>query len=172
MSDGGTLAQWATVVGTLGGAALGFAASFFTALYNRKSESKEQKEGRDRNRFERIYELLIVVSQDNGKLFTEAVNSVHYARRPIPQEPEGIPPQVELEMLVSLYFKDLVPLKDELVLAIHNFGKEYVEALNTDYRNRELQEKQKVSGKLWDLSADVKTEIDRVKLAIADLVKS
>lgn len=172
MSDSGTVAQWVTIAGTLGGAALGFAASFFTALYNRRSESKEQKEGRDRNRLERTYELLIVLSQENGQKFIEAVNSVHYARRPVPSETEGIPPLVELEMLTSLYFKDLNPLKDNIVRATHEFAKEYVEAMNTDYRNKDLKEKQKTAGKLWDLSEVVKTEIDQFKLAIADLVKS
>jgi hypothetical protein len=172
MSDGGTVAQWVTIAGTLGGAALGFAASFFTAWYSRRSESKEQREDRDRKRLERIYEVLIILSQENGQKFIEAVNSVHYARRPVPSETEGIPPLVELEMLTSLYFKDLVPLKDQIVGATHEFTKEYVEALNTDYRNKELKEKQKTAGKLWDLSESVKIEIDQFKLAIAELVKS
>ncbi|MCA0914696.1 hypothetical protein [Marinobacter nauticus] len=172
MSDGGTFAQWVTIAGTLGGAALGFLASFFTTWYSRRSESREQREERDRKRLEKIYELLVVLSQENGQKFIEAVNCIHYARRPVPSETEGIPPLVELEMLTSLYFKNLVPLKDNIVGATHEFTKEYVDALNTDYRSKELKEKQKVSGKLFNLSESVKKEIDQFKIAIAELVKS
>ncbi|MBW3225139.1 hypothetical protein SAMN04487880_1450 [Marinobacter sp. es.042] len=172
MSDGGTFAQWVTIAGTLGGATLGFAASFFTTWYSRRSESREQREERDRKRLEKIYELLVVLSQENGQKFMEAVNYIHYARRPLPSETEGIPPLVELEMLTSLYFKNLVPLKNNIVGATHEFSKEYVDALNTDYRSKDLKEKQKVSGELFNLSESLKKEIDQFKVAIAELVKS
>ena len=104
MSDEVNITQWVPVIGTLGGALLGFFASFLTALFTKSRESKEQREERDRRRIERIYELLIVVSQQNGQHLGNVINRIHFARPIKPDERKGIPPLVELEMFVSLYF--------------------------------------------------------------------
>jgi hypothetical protein len=172
VSEETNISQWAPVLGTLGGAILGFLASFLTAIFSKSRESKEQREERDRRRIERIYELLIFIAQENVENLGSAINWIHYARPISDKTGKGIPPLVELEMLVSLYFGELESHRKNLMGAIQKFGKRYFEIRSEDFRAKDKPYKQEIAGEFVTMQSSVETQIAAFKSKVSEIVKS
>ena len=172
MSEEVNTIQWVPVIGTLGGALLGFLASFLTAFFTKSRESKEQREERDRRRIERIYELLIIVSHQNGQHLGNAINWIHNARPISHDENKGIPPLVELEMLVSLYFSELENTRQRLMEAIQRFGMFYLQIQHKDFHRKDKVHQQKIADKFSTMNEDINNRIQDFKERLSEMAKS
>lgn len=171
MSDETNISQWIPVLGTLGGALLGFFASFFTALFTKSREAKQQREERNRQRIERIYELLIVITRENRKMFVDVIKWVDWAK-PIKLETyEGIPPLIELEMLVSLYFNELESQRQRLMSSVQEFGGRFINVQSEDFRPKDKTYKQQVAGEFFVMNRKVNNEIEAFKSMVSEIVK-
>lgn len=149
MAEPSSISNWIPVIGTLSGAAIGLLASFLIAYFNKSSDERKAKSDRDRSRIEKIYEILISIKMERGKDFGRILNWIHHAVPIASDEESGMPPIVQLNMLINLYFPDLKPEQKKLMDAIHQYGKASLEARRTDYRKSELAEKQNISGVLY-----------------------
>jgi hypothetical protein len=163
-------ALWIPVIGTLGGALVGLAASSLIAYFNRSSEAKKSKDERDRSRLERMYELLIIIKMERQNELGEAINWIHNEKLIMEKEVRGIPPLIELEMLVRLYFPVLETQREKLMGAIHRHGKEFFDVRDVDYRKKEEKEKQSATSVLVELSRDIDKEVTNMQSAIAKVI--
>ena len=68
------------VVGTLGGAVVGFLASFVNAWFNQRKAEISGKESRERQRLEEIYRALIDIQRDYQKILGQIIEKVHYEK--------------------------------------------------------------------------------------------
>jgi hypothetical protein len=83
-----------------------------------------------------------------------------------------MPPIVELDMLINLYFPDLKSEQKKLMDAIHKYGKSSLEARHTDYKKSTLAEKQNMSGALYNMQNTIESEIKSMQACLAKRVKS
>lgn len=58
------MSKWIPVVGTLGGAIVGFLSSFVTTRFNQRKGEISAKESRERQRLEEIYRTLFDIRRD------------------------------------------------------------------------------------------------------------
>ena len=122
-----SITQWIPIVGTLLGAGIGFAASFFTTKFNKDKDERLSRESRDRDRVEKIYQLLVTINAENGTRMAMALNSIHHAKPILQKDTENFPPLLELEMLINLYFPSMEIQRQSLITEIQSFGAKYVE---------------------------------------------
>jgi hypothetical protein len=161
------ITQWIPVVGTLLGTSIGFAASFFTSRYNKVKDEVSSRENRDRERVEKIYQLLVKINSERAQEMGEAINSIHHATPIKDKDLQGFPPLLELEMLIKLYLPSLESQRLELIVIVQTFGKKYFEFRFKDYKKESLEKRQKDSGVLVNLSLKID---DQVKLMQKNLV--
>lgn len=167
-----TLSPWIPVIGTLLGALVGLGASFFIAAFNKKTQELSAKDDRNRKRIERIYELLITIKMDYGRNLGEIINWIHYG---IPIQEKGIkevPPLVELEMHINLYFPELKETHKEFVAHIHAFGKIFMESRFLDHKNLPLTKKQSETEKFIASSEVIESKVAAYQEKIAGIVKT
>lgn len=172
MPEASSINNWIPVIGTLSGAAIGLLASFLIAYFNKSSDERKAKSDRDRSRIEKIYELLISIKMERGKDFGRVLNWIHHTVPIANDEVSDIPPIVELDMLINLYFPDLKTEQEKLMGAIHKYGKSSLEARQTDYRKKTLAEKQSASGTLLNMQGSIENEIKSMQECLAKRVKA
>jgi hypothetical protein len=132
-----TLSPWIPLIGTLLGALFDLGASFFIATFNKNAQELSAKNERNRKRIERIYELLITIRMECGKNSVKFLTG--FITEPIPEkEIKEIPPLVELEMLVNLYFPERKEMHKEFLFHMHNFWKMFMESRFLNYKNEPL----------------------------------
>ncbi len=143
-----TVSPWIPVVGTLGGAVIGFATSFATSWWNaKKTETKESK-NRKREILEDIYKTLIIIRSDYQGISGSCLNKTHHNIAVVPPKHEGIAPIIKAEMLIKLYGKELSDSWDQFTKLKDSFGETYAEAITTNYQSKPLKEKQELSSKI------------------------
>jgi hypothetical protein len=143
-----TVSPWIPVVGTLGGAIIGFATSFATSWWNtQKTDTKEAK-SRKRGILEDIYKILIIIRSDYQGISGSCLNKIHHDISVVPPKHEGIAPIIKAEMLIKLYGKELSNSWDQFTKLKDSFGESYAEVITTNYQSMPLKEKQELSAKV------------------------
>ena len=133
------------VIGTLGGAIIGFATSFVTSWWiAKKTESREFK-NRTRQTLEETYKTLIIIRSEYQQNIGMCINKIHNNVSINPIQHTGTPPIIKAEMLIKLYGKDLRDLWGEFAKRKDDFGRMYANILTTNYQSKELKEKQKIT---------------------------
>lgn len=163
---------WIPVIGTLLGALVGLGASFFIATFNRNAQEVSAKNERNRKRVERIYELLITIRIRYGKNLGEIINWIHHGV-PVPEtEIKEIPPLVELEMLINLYFPELKETHKEFISHIHAFGKIFMESRFLNHKNEPLPKKQSETQKFINASGIIELKVAAYLEKISAIVRA
>jgi hypothetical protein len=161
------------VIGTLGGALLGFVAMFTTALFKQRSEHNKAEQDRTRARLERIYELLIIINQEMGTALAQALSAVKNSRPMEPRERRvGPAPLIELEMLISLYFSDLGNERKKLLEGVGAFEMKRYSILHADFRKEPSATKDSFTKLFVHLNADVRESIEDLKQSVVKRVVS
>lgn len=164
--------QWIPVIGTLLGASIGFAASFFNSKFSKDKDEALSRENRDRERVEKIYRLLVTINSERGQEMSEAVNSIHNAIPIKDKDLQEFPPLLELEMLIKLYLSSLEPQRLLLVEYVQNFSVKYFEFRFKDYKKESLEKRQKDSGVLVNLSSKIDSQVKLMQKSLVDHVKA
>jgi hypothetical protein len=164
--------RWIPVVGTLGGATLGFLASFLTTWFNNREINCRSKDDRIRNRLESIYELLIEIERDYSSLMMKAILCVHSGEKITVDKNDGIPPLIKLEMMVSLYFPEFREEWESLESAKNLFGKELGNLIRISTENRQLSERQKLAGDFAALRQNIDNRIIDFKQTIVRTIQA
>jgi hypothetical protein len=165
------MSKWIPVVGTLGGAALGFLASFVTAWFNQRKVEISGKEGRERLRLEEIYRALIDIQRDYQKILGQIIEKVHYEKPFDVKSDTDIPPITRLEMLVSLYFPELKDMHNNFVTAKNNFGEEYGQVIRGIFKAETSETKQLLCGKFLTLYKHIDDQLTSIQHRIQQLIK-
>ena len=167
-----TLSPWIPVISTLLGALFGLGASFFIAKFNKNAQELSAKNERNRKRIEKIYELLITIKMEYGKNLGEILSWIHYGT-PIPEkEIKEIPPLVELEMLINLYFPELKETHKEFLSHIHGFGKIFMESRFLSYKNEPLAKNNQSLKKFIISSGVIESKVAAYQKKIAEMVNA
>lgn len=114
--------QWIPVLGVLLGASIGFLASFLSATYTKKKDAELACDERNRNRIERIFQLLIILRSQNMELLGSAISYIKHSQDFTTQKIEKFPPIFELEMLIDLYLPSLNTFKNDYVEQLRAFN--------------------------------------------------
>lgn len=165
------LVKWIPVVGTLGGATLGFSASFLTTWFNNREINFRSKDDRNRNRLESIYELLIEIQRDYNSLMMKAIAYAHGGEKIVFDKNEKIPHSIKLEMIISLYFPAFRKQWESLESAKNSFGAELASLMLSPTTNLQLAERQELAGKFVVLEHKVNRSIIEFKQAIVSSIK-
>ena len=83
-----------------------------------------------------------------------------------------LPPIIELEMLVSLYFPELESKRAELLNVVQKFGEKWFEFRFKDYGKESLPTKQKDSSILVTLHGQVRSHIEEIQKLLVDHVEA
>ena len=173
MESSSVVNQWIPVMGTLGGALLGFVAMFATAVFKQRSEHSKAEQDRTRARLERIYELLIVVNQEMGTSLAQALSAVNDSRPMEPRERRvGPAPLIELEMLINLYFSDLGSKRKKLLESVSAFEMKRYSILHTNFKKGSSETKDSLTKLFVHLNADVRESIEGLKRSVVNRVIS
>lgn len=159
------------VLGTLGGATLGFLASSLTTWFNNREIKFRGKDDRTRNRLESIYELLVKIQRDYISLMGKAIAYAHGGEKIVFDGNEEIPSLIKLEMMVSLYFPEFKEKMKLLEIAKNLFGKELASLMLGSTKNLPLVEKQELAGKFVVLQSKVDKSIIGFQKAIVSSIK-
>ncbi|XGV96055.1 MAG: hypothetical protein ACAF41_25370 [Leptolyngbya sp. BL-A-14] len=159
------------VLGTLGGATLGFLASSLTTWFNNREIKFRSKDDRTRNRLESIYEILVKIQQDYISLMLKAIAYIHGGEKIAFDKNEEIPSSIKLEMMISLYFPEFKEKMKPLEIAKDLFGKELASLMLGSTENLRLSEKQELAGKFVVLQSKVDKSIIEFQKAIISSIK-
>lgn len=161
--DISNVALWIPMVSTIVGASIAFITAFITARYNKKEDAKTALDSRQRERIERIYNLLVIVRNENIAEFAKMINHIHHNKEIKIDDTSEIPPLIELEMLIKLYFPSLEAYRKELQSVIQGFHKKALEFRGKDYLNENLVMKQNDASFLLKLQTNVIENIDNMQ---------
>lgn len=133
------ISKWIPVIGTLLGAIIAFLGFFSIAVYNQHKAEKIAKENRRRERLEVLFKSLIIVdSQYRG--FAISLSSGLFPEF----EKKEIPPLLEIEMMINLYFNELKDAFDEFDVERRTFGKLFSKITSQEFQTFSAQEKKQI----------------------------
>lgn len=167
-----TITPWLPFIGTVIGAGIAFLATYANARYNKNKELEIAKANRNRGRIERIYKLLVTIGSESSHELKEALMHIRSGTPFTEKTSPELPPLIELEMLVSLYFPDLEAKRIELVKVVQEFGEKYFEFRFKDYRNESLPTKQEDSGALVALHGQVRSHVEEMSKLLVEHVEA
>ena len=159
------------LISTLVGASIAFCASYFNTKLTKDRESEVALETRKRARIERIYRLLVQINNELLSDMSQCMNHIHYQKKFGEKVVPELPPAIELEMLVNLYFPELAEIHERLLTAINLFTKKILEFRFQDYSSAAKNKKQHDCKELLDLSATVTDSVKNIQLKLKELVK-
>ncbi|MDC2891232.1 hypothetical protein [Psychrosphaera algicola] len=166
-----TISPWIPVVGTLGGALIGFATSFATSWWNAKKTETKEANNRKRETLEDIYKTLIIIRSDYQGISGMCLNKIHHDIAIVPQKYEGIAPIIKAEMLIKLYGKELSDSWDLFSKFKYSFGESYAEVITTNYKTKSLKEKQELSSKVLLKIKKMDDSIDVMQTKIVSVIE-
>jgi hypothetical protein len=165
------MSKWIPVVGTLGGAILGFLASFVTSWFNQRKAEISGYESRERQRLEEIYRTLFDITRDYQIILGQVIEKIHY-EKPFETKPDtNIPPIIKLEMLVDLYFPELKDVHNDFVAAKNKFGEEYAQVISRSFKAETSETKQRLCGKFATLYKHIDDRLTAIQHRIQQVIK-
>ena len=170
-SSPSVISQLLPVVGTLLGATIGFVSGVFNLKLTNKNRERTERESRERDRLESLYETLIEVRRDYQGILGQMIAKVHFNTLSAPKEYSGIPPLIKLDMLIHMYFPDFVESHKKFVLVAEPFGVKWAENISTSYSNDSVQLKQNICKEYTKLFKDLNSEISSLQQQLAAIAK-
>ena len=173
MGDETSVVNWVPVIGTLAGASIGFLASFGTAYFIDKRKIKNETVARQRERLEELYKTLVAVKNDYNNYQFEIIKKVHHDLPFTPfEKKEELTPLVQLEMIVNLYFPELVNSHNKLEKSKNEFSKLLGKAITEDFSSYDLKQKQEFCGEVLVQYGVIDERIKSLQVKIAQIIKA
>lgn len=139
--------SWMPVLGTLLGATLGFAASFVVAWFNQRKSELTAKSDRRRTRLEELYRTLVEIRKDYQGTLHQIFAKVHDNTPIAASTHVGVPPIINVDMLVKLYFPELADCFNKFDVAKNVFGSQLADAIVVNTTSLLKKEKQVICSK-------------------------
>ncbi len=163
---------WLPVVGTLLGAAVGFAASFAVAWFNQQKSELASKGDRQRVRLEELYRTLVEIRKDYQSMLSQIFSKVHDNTAIVAPSYSNLPPIINAEMLVKLYFPLLIPFFVRFEEAKDAFGSKFADAIVSNTSSLPLKEKQKICGDVMASFQVIDTSITNFQSEISRIIQA
>ena len=159
------LLQWMPVIGTLSGAIVALIATFGAAYFNHNKVGSAAKEQRQRERLECIYHSLISIKELYLSQLNKIMSMIDGVETSVLSEPstKGIPPILQLEMYINLYFPELKNEHIEFSKARDIFASLMVKTLTGELRTMTPRARQAFRSELIDASELVDDKINKIR---------
>lgn len=161
------VSQWLPVVGTLLGATIGFVGGLFNLRLTNKNRESAERESRERDRLERLYETLIEIRIDYQGTLGQMISKVHFDTPAILKEQSGIPPLIKLDMMIHMYFPDLVEAHKKFVSVAEPFGASLAVNISTSFFGEPIKVKQRICGEYTNHFKGIDDEISNLQQRLA-----
>jgi hypothetical protein len=158
---------WLPVIGTLLGAIVGFAASFLVAWFNQRKSEEIARGDRRRVRLEELYRTLIEIRKDYQATLSQAFSKVHSNTPMSTTSYTSIPPIINAEMLVNLYFPELITCFKHFEAVKNAFGSQLADAIIVNTSSLSLDKKQKLCGSFLDSFQKIDASITAFQVEIS-----
>lgn len=166
------ISQWLPVVGTLLGATIGFVGGLLNSWFTQRSKESTEKEGRERNRLEKLYETLIEIRMNYQGLLGDMINKVQFGTQGVVKAPSGIPPLIKLDMVIHMYFSSLNDAYKQFLAVKDRAGDAWGKNLMTSFANEPLQVKQRICSEYMTLFKELDDEISNLQQMLAAMSKA
>ena len=166
------ISQWLPVVGTLLGATIGFVGGLFNLRLINKNKESAERENRERDRLERLYETLIEIRIYYQGTLGQMISKVHFNTPGTPKEYPGIPPLIKLDMVIHMYFQGLVEAHKKFVSVAEPFGAKWAENISTSFSGEPIEVKQRICGEYAKLYREIDGEISNLQKRLAGMAKA
>lgn len=158
--------QWMPVIGTLSGAIVALIATFGAAYFNHNKVGDAAKEQRQRERLECIYHSLISIKELYLSQLNKIMSMIDGVEPSGPNEligTKGIPPILQLEMYINLYFPELKNEHIAFSKARDTFASLMVKTLTGELRTMTPQARQAFRSELIDASELIDDKINKIR---------
>lgn len=166
------LSQWLPVVGTLLGATIGFVGGLFNSWFTQRSQDNAERDGRERERIEKLYETLIEIRMIYQRMHTDMIAKVHFGQEPSMVETSGIPPLVKLDMVIHMYYPKLTDAHKSFLAIKERFGAKYANNLISSFSSEDPEVKKKICSEYMELYSELSHEISNLQRLLASMVKA
>lgn len=166
------ISQLLPVVGTLLGSTIGFVGGLFIMWLTNKNRESAERESRERDRLERLYETLIEIRIYYQGILGQMISKVHFNTPPTSKEYSGIPPLIKLDMVIHMYFPGLVEAHKKFVSIAEPFGAKWAENISTSFSGEPIEVKQKICGEYIRLFKEMDSEISNLQQHLAAMAKA
>jgi len=167
MQQPNNLVIWLPILGAL----IALVSSLITTWLNNRNYNLRNKEERDRKRLEEAYEALIGILSVYSKLTGQLIGYIHHNDKIQIEDDGKISPLVKFEMIVSLYFPEMINSWEQLKKTKEEFGKQLSDIISENYLNKELIIKQNKSALIWDIYTKLIDDTDIAKNKIKEIIK-
>jgi hypothetical protein len=166
------ISSWIPVIGTLLGATVVFVGGLFTLQLTNENKVRAEREYRERERLESMYEALIAIRIDYQGILGQMISKVHFNMPITPKEYSGISPLTKLDMAIHMYFQSLSEAHKQFVSAVESFGEKYAANISTSFASEPTETKQKICGEYAKLFKEVDSEISKLQKRLASMAKA
>jgi len=163
---------WISVIGTLLGATVGFVGGLFNLRLTNKNKESAERENRERDRIESLYETLIKIRMFYQDILGKMMNKVHFNTPGTPKEYSDIPPLIKLDMVIHMYFPSLAEAHKKFVSVAEPFGKKWGENMSTSFSGEPTETKQRICGEYMRLFMELNREISNLQQQLASMSKA
>ena len=166
------ISQWLPVVGTLLGATIGFVGGLFNLQLTNKNRESAERESRERDRLERLYETLIEIRIDYQGILRQMISKVHFNKPTTSKEYSGIPPLIKLDIVIHMYFPGLVEEHKKFASVVEAFGTKWAENISTTFSDEPVETKQEICGEYVKFFKELDREISNLQKQLAAMAKA
>jgi len=143
-----------------------------TLWLTNENKVRVERENRERDRLESLYETLIAIRMDYQGILGQMISKVHHNTLITPKEYSGIPPLIKLDMAIHMYFQSLSEAHKQFVSAVESFGEKYAANISTSFASELTETKQKICGEYVRLFKEVDSEISKLQKQLASMAKA
>jgi hypothetical protein len=162
---------WIPVIGTLGGALLGFAASSFTVWWNAAKADQKSLQDRNRNNLEELFRTFIILRTDGYSSVSKCLNKIYHNIAYVEKIYPDIPPNSKAEMLIKLYAPELKESWENYVKSKDDFAGICVKILLKQCDAILDQEKKEIEDQLLERQKAFNYSIYSIHLKISEVIE-
>lgn len=166
------MSTWIPVISALLGATVVYVGSFFNLRLTNKNRESAERENRERDRLERLYETLIEIRIDYQDSLRQMISKVHSGTPAKPKEYSGIPPLIKLDMVIHMYFPSLLEAHKQFVSVVESFGAKWAENISRSFAGEVAETKRKICGEYITLFKELDFEISNLQRQLASMAKA
>jgi hypothetical protein len=162
---------WIPVIGTLGGAIVGFATSFVTAWWNAGKAEDKASQDRKRSNLEELYRTFINLRMEGYGRVGKCLNKVNHNVAFEEKTYTDIAPNSKAEMLIKLYARELNESWEIYVKAKDDFGKICVKILMNQFDHLPKQEQQNITEQVLAKHKAYESSISDMHNKISEIIE-
>lgn len=166
------ISSWIPVIAALLGATVVFVGNLINLQFTNKHKVRLEREDRERDRLESMYEILIAIRIDYQGMLGQVISKVHFDTPINPKEYSDTPPIIRLNMVIHMYFQSLSEAHKQFVSAQEAFGEKYAANISTSFVKESTEAKQRICGEYAKLFKEIDSEISKLQKQLALMVKA